>query len=63
MVLFCNIRELSEFMNHHCSPLCRYIFCEICMMERSKEYQINDEHKVCPTCQRVLSNVIEGVNS
>ena len=49
---FCNIREMLEFLNHHFSPLCRYLFCEIYIIERSKEYQINDERNVCPTCQR-----------
>ena len=41
-----------EIVNYHCSPLCHYLFCEIYIVERSKEYQINDEHNLCPTCQR-----------
>ena len=38
-------------LNHYFSPLCHYLFCEIYMVERSKDYPINDECNVCSTCK------------
>jgi len=49
----------TTYSNHQFLPLCHYLFCEIYVVERSKEYQANNERNVCPTCKK---GVIEGVN-
>ena len=65
LVHFCTVREMSgtSDLNHHFPPLCHYLFCETYMIERSREYQINDERNVCPTCKRAFPEILEGVNS
>ena len=49
-------------LNHHVSPLCHYLFCETSMVERSKEYKINDEQMFFLLAKRAFSSIIEGVN-
>ena len=65
LVHFCTVKEMAgtSDLNHHFSPLCHYLFCETYMIERSREYQINDERNVCPICKRAFSEILEGVNS
>ena len=36
----------AKYLSHLFSPMCHYIFFEIYMVGRSKEYQINDEHNL-----------------
>ena len=57
LVLFCNIREMSGkplIIIAHLYVI--YLFSNIYIVERSMEYQINDERSDCPTC---LSGVFQ----
>ena len=50
--VFTDIQEWCNTLKYQCLPSCLYLFCEIYMVERSKEYQIKDECNGCPTCQK-----------
>ena len=43
---------MREIITHHCSPLCHYLLSNIYIVQRSMEYQINDECSDFPTCLR-----------
>ena len=49
LTLFFDIQEWRNILPHHFSSLCHYLFCEMYVVERSIEYQVNDEFHFCPT--------------
>jgi len=47
LTLFTDILEWRNiYLNHHFSPLYHYLSCETYMVQKPKEYQIDDD--VCP---------------